>query len=241
MIDGRPSLSARALHALAVSAGHRIRVTESTITRCTAEGCRRGDDTWTSVVWTSDDAKRAGLAGKQNWSRHPRRMLQARAIAELVQIIAPEVALGLPAVVEELEDDTERPVSVPAKTVRRRTRAAETAVTAPAEPAAPATWQTPAIPAWQPSSAPSAEEPSDPPQPEPQEAPATRGQVQKLAIALGEAGYRERAERLQVISEQLGRDITSSKQLTTREAHQLIDWATNGPPPDDPLPGEEQQ
>jgi len=55
------------------------------------------------VTWHIDDAKRAGLLGKDVWKQYPRRMLQARATSELCDLKFPDCSLGL-ATTEEAQD-----------------------------------------------------------------------------------------------------------------------------------------
>src|SRR3954463_3740558 len=64
VINGRPSLSALALRALVQSAGHQIRVRESTASRCIVDGRRAGDDEWQTSTWTTERAKTAGLLAR---------------------------------------------------------------------------------------------------------------------------------------------------------------------------------
>lgn len=70
-----------------------------------------------------------------------------------------------------------------------------------------------------------------PTQPEPA---ATPRQLTKLAILLSEDGVRERQERLDWCSAMVGRDLTSSDQLTRAEAHRLIESLEAAPEPDEP-------
>ena len=103
VIDGKPTLSAEAQRALILAAGHEIWLEEATTTKVTVAGRRSGSERTSSVTWTLDDAKRAGIAGKTNWRSYPRQMLQARATAELARLIFADVIGGL-AATEELED-----------------------------------------------------------------------------------------------------------------------------------------
>jgi len=60
------------------------------------------------MTWTFDQAKKAGLTGKDNWKNYPRAMLRARCIAEGIRAVYP-AALGGMMVSEEAQDqDTER-------------------------------------------------------------------------------------------------------------------------------------
>lgn len=103
VIEGRPTLSAEAQRALILADGHELWVDEATATKVTVSGRRVGSERTSSVTWTLDDAKRAGLAGRTNWRSYPRQMLQARATAELARLIFADVIGGL-AATEELED-----------------------------------------------------------------------------------------------------------------------------------------
>jgi hypothetical protein len=55
------------------------------------------------MCWTIDQAKRAGLTGKDNWKNYPRAMLRARCIAEGVRAVYPGAIGGL-LVSEEAQD-----------------------------------------------------------------------------------------------------------------------------------------
>ena len=104
VIEGRPTLSAEAQRALILAAGHDMWVVESSNTKVTIAGRRSNSDNVSTVTWTMDDAKRAGLAGRQNWRTYPRQMLTARATAELARLIFADAVGGLLAT-EELEGD----------------------------------------------------------------------------------------------------------------------------------------
>jgi len=126
VIEGKPTLSAEAQRALVLAAGHELWIEEATTTKVTVAGRRSGSDRVSSVTWTLDDAKRAGIAGRQNWRTYPRQMLTARATAELARTIFADVVGGL-AATEELEDvdplavgETGLEVQAEKKTTRRR-------------------------------------------------------------------------------------------------------------------------
>ena len=97
-------ISAELLRALAERAGYRVLRVAGTDTTCTAAivvaatGVELGRSTY-----TMDDAARAGDANKDNYKRHPGRMLWARASAHAVLTFAPAVSLGL-LVTEEVAD-----------------------------------------------------------------------------------------------------------------------------------------
>jgi hypothetical protein len=138
VIDGRPCLYAEAQRALILSAGHDLWLEESTATRCTWAGKRTNSDQSNRVTWTLDDAKRAGLAGKDAWRKYPRQLLSARASAELARAVFADAIGGLAAVEEVLEEEGgAEPVplaAAPAGTTRRRRRGATAAVSSAPEP-----------------------------------------------------------------------------------------------------------
>jgi hypothetical protein len=134
VIDGKPTMSAELMRGLVLRAGHDIWVEENTTTRVTVCGRRAGREFVSKVTWTMDDAKRAGLSGKQNWQKYPRAMLLARATSELCRLMFADVLGGISYSVEELEDGGDiPPAEQPAETVparatvkrRARSRAAE--------------------------------------------------------------------------------------------------------------------
>lgn len=109
-IKGKPTLSAEGMRSLVMQAGHSIKVSETSGSRCVMRGRRRGDEEWTTVTWTLDDARQAGLLRKSrsgeptNWDKYPRAMLLARATTELCRIEFPDVIHGMRSA-EELMDE----------------------------------------------------------------------------------------------------------------------------------------
>jgi hypothetical protein len=106
LIQSTPALSALALRALALRAGHGIWLREATKTRAIVDGLRRGDDEskMQRITWSIDDARDRNLAGKPNWRTQPRNMLIARATSEVVRLVAADAILGIPYSLEELID-----------------------------------------------------------------------------------------------------------------------------------------
>jgi hypothetical protein len=148
MVNGTPSLAAEYKRARALDRGHEIVYDETSITRCVVRGRRRNEDSWVTVTWTIEDAKRAKLAGKDVWQQNPRRMLEARATGELCDLKFPDCSWGLATTealqdgdVAEFADVPDRPaVETPApapRTAQRRQRAAEKPAERPT-PAPPA-------------------------------------------------------------------------------------------------------
>jgi hypothetical protein len=109
IIEGKPTLSASLWASLAREAGHRLRVWvegEGETLRAVAELVRKDDPDFTfRVVWSHEDARKAGLLGKDNWKKYERGMLKSRAITEVVREGAPEVGMGAAYSPEELRPD----------------------------------------------------------------------------------------------------------------------------------------
>jgi hypothetical protein len=119
VIEGRTAMSPELMRAMVARHGHRIDVIENSATACEVKGIRADTGSVATVRWTMEDAKLAGLAGKNNWKTYPRAMLLARATSELCRIVFPDVIAGLSytpeevssiAGVEYVEEIIEKPV-----------------------------------------------------------------------------------------------------------------------------------
>lgn len=139
VIKGKPALSAEAMRAMILAAGHHISFREMTQTRCVVDGRRKGETDVTTVSYSMDDAKKAGLAGQNQYAKMPRQMLAARATSELARLIFADVIGGLLIDVEAEEDEPGEPTNVtPITTAKRRkapTSPVEAADAPPADPA----------------------------------------------------------------------------------------------------------
>jgi hypothetical protein len=96
VIKGRPVMSADLLVALVRASGRceYIRPVESNERRAVYETKRRGEAP-VRLEWTMDMAKRAGLAGKDNWQHYSAAMLRARAKADLCRAVYEDVVQGV--------------------------------------------------------------------------------------------------------------------------------------------------
>lgn len=240
VIEGRAAPKAELARALVQGAGHEIWFEENTSQRCTIGGKRRGSTREERVTWTMDDAKRAGLDGKQNWRKWPRAMLVARASAELCRNVFPDCLGGITLFAEEVSDDlddapatpaTLTAVAKPTARTRRLDRAAENpaAVALAAELAkTPATLAVDDLP------------------PLPDEIPTTDddaalfdeingtgpkmvtdAQLKKLATMFGKVGLASRDDRIKFCALVTGRSLISSKDLTATEASRVIERLTD--------------
>ncbi len=96
VISGKPVLAAATMMGLCLASGlaEYFAQIESTATSVTFETKRKGSPVPQRVVWTVEDAKRAGIY-KNVWLTYPRQMLAARAKAELARAVYPDVCAGV--------------------------------------------------------------------------------------------------------------------------------------------------
>lgn len=198
IVKGRPAPRAELGRALAHAAGHELWVEDQTNTRVTVSGRRRGSNHVQSVTWTMDDAKKAGIAGNPNYAKYPRQMLLARASAELVRAMCPEVLAGIAVFAEEADDLEPAAVTVAAThtpaeatkatTRKRRDPKPDTEPSAPVDDTKPSEAQT------------------------------------KMAMAsFAEAGVSDRTDRLAATGALVGRPVESWSDLSRDEASKVID------------------
>ena len=229
VIQGAAAPRAMTLRAVVQSAGHEVVTVESTATRCRMKGRRRGSDTWQQVDWTIDRAKQLGVTGKDNWRKQPQAMLVARATSELCRLIAADAILGIGYSVEEIADGGDgvsvadldaAPVEAPVKRTLRRTPPKPLAVPDPEPEAEPAP------------------KPEAEPAPEPGPEPITKAQLTALNAGLTALVGSDRAAKLEWLTYNLNREITSSKDVTKDEASKLIDYFNSAPQQDSLEAGE---
>jgi hypothetical protein len=137
VIKGKPSQKALLMRAMILSQGHKWQDGDVTDTRAVVRGCRKGEAEWAEVVFTADQAKRAGI----DLGKYPADKLYARATSRLARRKFADVIMGMPYSSEEREDGTDEdgePAATPAaiapaapaqRTARRRQAADK-----PAEP-----------------------------------------------------------------------------------------------------------
>lgn len=116
LVEGRPYPASQAVVAAANARGHIVRPVRSTATECVVRALRRGDppDFAVEVRYTIEDAKSAGLAGKDTYRKHAADMLFHRASRRAVKMVAPEVLLGMSELGFVMDDDPDRPAETPA-------------------------------------------------------------------------------------------------------------------------------
>lgn len=101
IIDGKPSLSAGAIHSLVLTSGKAkyFRCTERTAERATFE-TQRGEDPPVALSFTIQEARQAWAKDQKawdwsGWGKSPSDMLVARAITKLARLVYPDVCHGL--------------------------------------------------------------------------------------------------------------------------------------------------
>jgi hypothetical protein len=230
VIDGRPFIAAEAQRALVLAAGHSLWIESATNTSVTWCGRRNGTDQVTKITWTDDDARRAHLDGKPNWRSYPRAMLSARASAELVRALFPDVIGGLGALEEQ--DDLDLPDgagsnpalgAAPSGTQRRRRAKVADSPAPPTAAASVPTGERPGVPIL--ARPPLPGEVVDEPAPT-----ITRAQSNRLHGLFKRRGMTGRNDRLNLTREVVGRpDLQSSKDLTSADADRLADYLESLP------------
>jgi hypothetical protein len=120
VIKGKPALSAEAMRAMVLAAGHHIAFEEMTAARCVMVGRRRGTEETTRITFTMDDAKKMGVGGGQQYSKMPRQMLAARATAELCRLIFADAIGGLMVDIEVDDHEAGIATVTPMTTARRK-------------------------------------------------------------------------------------------------------------------------
>ena len=122
VIQGRPALKTDAMLARFQSAGGKVvweTYTDDQVTG-TFSHAQGGS---ISITWTIEQAKKIGLAGKDNWRNYPRAMLRARCISEGIRTVYPGCVVGTYSV-EEVQDFDDSPQK-PQKAAKRAVEVSE--------------------------------------------------------------------------------------------------------------------
>lgn len=230
IVQGRPVLSAELMRSLILSNGHQLRFPEMSSTRVVVEGRRKGDEDWTRVQFTLDDAKAAGIVGKDNWRKHPQEMLAARATSRLARLIFADCLGGLSYTADEMSDPDATAETGAAPRARGRTvrRAAPRPMvdTPPLD-------DEPAVDTMTGEIVEAEIVEDDPPlDDEPQMASAP--QLKAMGAAFTAVGWTDRDDRLRATSAIVNREVHSAKDLTREEAGALLDTLTVAQQSDDP-------
>lgn len=97
VINGKPVMEAKLLQGLCLARKdvcEYFYCTEASATSATYEAKRVGAPKPERRTWTIKDAQNAGLTGKENWTKYPQAMLEARAKAALARSVFADVVSG---------------------------------------------------------------------------------------------------------------------------------------------------
>lgn len=205
VIQGVAAPRALTMRAVAQSQGHEFVTDESTPQKCVMRGRRRGSSEWQTVTWTMQRATQLGLSSKEQWKKQPQTMLVARATTELVRMVAADAILGIGYSAEEVEDTQPEPTV----TVTRSTQPAKRAQRKPAQPTAE--------PELEPAPA------DGPVETVGAEPLRTEPQMRKLWALAKQIGLGDADDFKAYLSQELGRPVESTKDLTKDEAGKLIE------------------
>lgn len=232
VIKGKPGQDALLMRALVLAAGHQLEYGDCSDTRALVRGKRRGEETWTEVVFTSDQARRA----KIDLGGYPEDKLIARATSRLCRRKFADVISGLSYTLEELQDGDvefvvgedapalpagEAPAPPAQRTAKRKTSTRTRAAATP-PPAAPAAVEQsgPPLPGEDGFDEPP---PEDTPPPDPANTKSTQAQNRLMHALFREADVTDRDDRLHLTGVLLNRELDTSAGLTMQDAKAVID------------------
>lgn len=227
VVSGRPGLYSRAMLAIALAAGHEVKVTVKTDEKVTVEGRRKGSQHWESETWTTARAQKAGYTSNKKYVTDPQAMLLARATADICRRVAPDALAGLTVTVEELELEDSAPVAVTvtrseSKPTRVQRAKAPEPVAPPLDDIVDADIVEPEPVVVDHSPKVYVPEPR-----EPQAAPNADGitgpQTKMMGALMRELGITEREDAITYCNDVIGREIASRSELTKHEAMQVLD------------------
>jgi hypothetical protein len=109
IIQGRPTLKAETMMARFQQQGGKVEWKTLSDEEVTATFSHPSGGSAT-ITWTFEQARKAGLTGKDNWKNYPRAMLRARVVSEGIRTVFPGVVLGV-YTPEEVQDIPTQPKS----------------------------------------------------------------------------------------------------------------------------------
>jgi len=212
IIKGRIVPSAQVLAGVAMRAGHRVRITESSSETCTVAIRRREDaddpEGWQRTTFTIADAERAGLTKKEIWKAWTADMLCHATMRRAVKRVCADALLGIDDAGDEgLALETVR-ATVASEALAHVSDDGVEARSSTPEPAPPS----------EPIDVAEGAEPNDgetQDPPTPAQMRAIHGQLRELGV-IGPA-------RHPFVAERVGKAVTTLNDLTRDEASVLID------------------
>jgi len=213
VISGKPAMYARSMVALVMSKGHEVWTVEKSDAKVVVAGRRKGSTHVIEETWTTGRAQKAGYLNNKKYTTDPQAMLYARAASDVCRQVAPDALAGIAYSAEEMELAEDQPTT----TVRRAPAKAQRAkAPEPELEPTPAPDLEPAL----------AEERADT-QPAVVDGIASAGitaaQSKMLHASFNDLLINDRDTRLTYCTNLIGREITSSSDLTKAEASRVID------------------
>jgi hypothetical protein len=102
-IQGKIEISSRLMNSMIRRAGHSITVKECDSTKCILEGKRCDNGDTFTACFTMEDARNAGLTGRDTWKKYAEDMLYSRAMSRLGRRLFPDI-IGTAYVEGEIQD-----------------------------------------------------------------------------------------------------------------------------------------
>lgn len=91
IIQGKIEMKPMMMNAMIRRAGHSIQIQKWEIDECILKGVRKDNGDSMTLKFSIEDAKRAGLTSKSNWTANPKNMLFARAMGNLGRMLFADV------------------------------------------------------------------------------------------------------------------------------------------------------
>jgi hypothetical protein len=209
VVHGTPAMYARTMVALVQSRGHEVWTELSTDAKVVVCGRRKGSDKVEHSEWTTARAQKAGYTTNKKYATNAQEMLYSKASAEICRKVGADVLLGIPFSIEDLELEQPAPTTTASRTTERKTTAKR---------AAPVAEE----PDFEPSGMDEFAKPAEDVPAETGEALSTQ-QSKLLHKLLNDNDLGDRDAGLAYIGGVIGREITTSKDLTKAEASTCID------------------
>jgi hypothetical protein len=205
VIAGKPTASAELIAANVRKAGHRLRVSGDE-TSATATIIRADDPDYEFTVTRDLEwAKRMKLADNDNYKKQPGTMLQWRAITAVARLACPEALYGVAYSPDEMGEVSESRGGGLGAVLAEQVHEPSGAVAPGAAPPEAASVET----------ATSA--------PESLLLNPKSALAKRMFATFNEAGITEREDRLKYVSDVVGREVTSSGEMTEADASAVLD------------------
>jgi hypothetical protein len=109
IIQGKISMKPAMMNEMIRKAGHSVSVDKWEADECILTGIRKDDGTKMTLRYSSKDAEKAGLLGKDNYKKNPKNMLFARAMGNLGRMLFADV-IGNIYAEGEIDESDKKPI-----------------------------------------------------------------------------------------------------------------------------------